>query len=58
MSKLKDVNKKIEDIVVVTYKKIEDSAVKGYKKVEDKFVEKYLKKDGENLGEAKNRKSL
>ena len=53
MSKLKNTNKKIEDVVVEGYKKIEkgtvdgykkieDGVVSGYKKIEDKFVDKFF----------------
>lgn len=66
MSKFKDVNdkiadvvvdgyKKIEDGVVGGYKKIEDGVVGGYKKIEDKFVETFLAKEGESVQEAKDR---
>lgn len=44
MSKIKDLNKKIEEGVV-----------SGYKKIEDKFVDKFLRKDGETTEEAKER---
>lgn len=37
MSKLVNINKKIEKTVVGGYKKVEDSVVDGYKKM-DKFV--------------------
>ena len=56
MSKLQKANQKIEEIVVGGYKKIEESVVSGYKKVEDKFVDKFLRKDGETIEEAKERK--
>ena len=55
MSKIADVNKKIENTVVGGYKKIEESVVEGYKKVEDKFVDTFLKKEGETTLEAKER---
>ena len=55
MSKIKDLNKKIEEGVVSGYKKIEDGVVSGYKKIEDKFVDKFLRKDGETTEEAKER---
>lgn len=55
MSKILDVNKKIEEAVVGGYKKIEDSVTSGYKKIEDKFVDTFLKKDGETIDEAKER---
>ena len=53
MSKIVDVNKKIEDAVAHGYKKVEDAVVDGYKKIEDKFVDTFLKKDGETTQEAK-----
>lgn len=53
MSKINDVNKKIEEAVVEGYKKVEDTVVGGYKKVEDKFVDTFLKKDGETIEQAK-----
>ena len=56
MGKLKDANKKIEEKVVSGYMKVEDTVVGGYKKVEDKFVDKFLRKDGETIEEAKERK--
>lgn len=55
MSKLVDVNKKIEETVVDGYKKVENTVVDNYKKVEDKFVDTFLKKDGETTEEAKAR---
>ena len=55
MSKIVDVNKKIEQAVVDGYKKVEESVVGGYKKIEDKFVDTFLKKDGETIEEAKAR---
>lgn len=53
MSKIVEVNKKIEKALVGGYKKIEDSVVGGYKKIEDKFVDTFLKQDGETTQEAK-----
>lgn len=55
MSKIKDINDKIEEKVVGGYKKIENTVVGGYKKIEDKFVDSFLKKDGETIEEAKER---
>ena len=55
MSKLTDVNKKIEETVVGEYQKIENAVVGGYKKIEDKFVDAFLKKEGETTEEAKER---
>lgn len=49
--------KKIEDAVVGGYKKIEEGAVNGYKKVEDTFVDKFFAKEGETTEEAKARLS-
>ncbi len=66
MSKLTEVNKKIEEAVVGGYKKIEEGVVEGYKKIEtgaveglekvtDKFVDKFFTKEGETVEEAKER---
>ena len=55
MSKLKEVNKKIENAVVGSYKKIEDTVVNSYKKVEDKFIDAFLAEDGESIEEARTR---
>ncbi len=66
MSKLTEVNKKIEEAVVGSYKKIEEGVVEGYKKIEtgaveglekvtDKFVDKFFTKEGETVEEAKER---
>ena len=66
MSKLVQVNKKIEEAVVGGYKKIEQTVVGGYKgienavvggyqKIEDGFVDRYLTRDGETVEEAKQR---
>jgi len=55
MSKIKDINDKIEEKVVGGYKKIENTVVGGYKKIEDKFVDAFLKKDDETIEEAKER---
>lgn len=55
MKKLKEINKKIEDVVVNSYKKTESAAVGTYKKIEDKFVDTFLKKDNETLEDAKER---
>ena len=66
MSKLKDVNQKIEDAVVGGYKKIEegvvsgyqkieDGVVSGYRKIEDKFIDAFLAEEGENTKEARAR---
>lgn len=53
MKKLKEINKKIEDVVVGSYKKTEDTLVNTYKNIEDKFVSTFLKKDDETIEEAK-----
>ncbi len=55
MSKIVNVNKKIENTVVGGYKKVEDTVVGSYKKIEDKFVDTFLKHDGETIEEAKKR---
>lgn len=55
MSKLTEVNKKIEESVVGGYKKIEESVVGGFEKVSDKFVDSFLLHEGETLEEAKER---
>ena len=55
MSKLVEVNKKIEDTVVGGYKKIEEGAVGGFQKMTDKFVGSFLTKEGESVEEAKER---
>ena len=55
MSKLVDGYKKFENSVVGGYQKVEDTVVGGYKKIEDKFIDTFLKKDGENIEEAKAR---
>lgn len=66
MSKLADINEKIEDAVVQGYKKVEDGVVGGYQKMEtgvvdgftrvmDKCVEVLFAKEGESVQEAKER---
>jgi len=66
MSKIKDVNKKVEKTIVEGYKKVEDTVVSGYKtventvvgsykKVEDKFVDSFLREENETIEEAKKR---
>ncbi|MCI6401378.1 MAG: hypothetical protein MR815_06055 [Oscillospiraceae bacterium] len=54
-SKLVETNEKISEKVVGTYKKIENTVVGSYTKIEDAFVDRYLVKDGETVGEAKER---
>lgn len=53
MSKVTNLNKKIEKNVVGGYKKIEDTVVSSYKKIEDKFVDTFLTEDGESIKDAK-----
>ena len=55
MSKLKEVNQKIEDAVVGGYKKIEEGVVSGYQKIEDKFIDAFLAEEGESTEEARAR---
>ena len=66
MSKIKEINQKIEDAVVGGYKKIEDGVVSGYqkiedgvvsgyKKIEDRFIDAFLTRDGETTEEARAR---
>ena len=66
MSKIKEINQKIEDAVVGGYKKIEDGVVSGYqkiedgvvsgyKKIEDKFIDTFLAEEGETTEEARAR---
>ncbi len=50
-----DTYKWVEDAAVGTYQKMEDAVVGGYQKIEDAFVEQYLTKEGETIGEAKQR---
>ena len=63
MSKIKEINQKIEDAVVGGYKKIEDGVVSGYqkiedgvvsgyRKIEDKFIDTFLAEEGESTEEA------
>ena len=44
MSKIADLNKKIEKNVVGGYKAIEETVTGSYKKIEDKFVDTFLDK--------------
>lgn len=66
MSKIRELNKKIEETVVNAYQKVEDTvtgsyqkvedAVTGtYQKVEDKFVSTFLAEKGETVEQAKAR---
>ena len=47
--------KKIEDSVVGGYKKMEDSVAGGFEKVSDGFVERFFAREGESVGQAKER---
>lgn len=51
----KRTNEKIEKKVVDGYKKIEDSVVGGFEKVSDGFVERLFAREGESVGQAKER---
>ena len=53
--KVVDGYKKIEDAVVGGYKKMEDSVVGGFEKVSDGFVERLFAREGESVGQAKER---
>lgn len=66
MTKLAEMNKKIEDAVTGGYKKIENGVVSGYKKIEtgvvkgfekvtDKCVDSLFAREGETTDEAKER---
>lgn len=55
MSKLTNVNKKIENTVVTKYKKIENAIVSKYQKIEDKFIDTFLAEDSETTSQAKDR---
>ena len=55
MSKLTNVNKKIENTVVTKYKKIENAVVSKYQKIEDKFIDTFLAEDGETTSQSKDR---
>lgn len=55
ISKITNINKKIENAVVGGYQKIEDTVVGGYKKIEDKFVDTFLRHDDETIEDAKER---
>ena len=68
MSKLKEMNQKIEDAVVdgyqkiekgvvSGYQKIEDGVVSGYKKIEDKFIDAFLAEEGDSTEEDRARLS-
>lgn len=51
----KRTNEKIEKKVVDGYRKIEDSVVGGFEKVSDGFVERLFAREGESVGQAKER---
>lgn len=51
----KRTNEKIEKKVVDGYKKIEDAVVGGFEKVSDGFVERLFAREGESVGQAKER---
>lgn len=53
--KVVDGYKKIEDTVVGGYKKMEDGVVGGFEKVSDGFVECFFTREGESVGQAKER---
>lgn len=55
MSKIRELNKKIEETVVNAYQKVEDTVTGGYQKVEDKFVSTFLAEAGETVEQAKAR---
>lgn len=51
----KRTNEKIEKKVVDGYKKIEDAVAGGFEKVSDGFVECFFTREGESVGQAKER---
>ena len=51
----KRTNEKIEKKVVDGYRKIEDAVVGGFEKVSDGFVERLFAREGESVGQAKER---
>lgn len=51
----KRTNEKIEKKVVDGYRKIEDGVVGGFEKVSDGFVERLFAREGESVGQAKER---
>lgn len=55
MSKIRELNKKIEETVVNAYQKMEDTVTGTYQKVEDKFVGAFLADEGETVEQAKAR---
>ncbi|MEG0593159.1 MAG: hypothetical protein RR512_07565 [Coprobacillus sp.] len=54
-SKIINMNKKIENIVVDGYQKIETKVLDNFTKLEDRFVDNYLTYDNESVEEAKKR---
>lgn len=54
-SKLMQLNKHIEEIVLDGYQKMESNVVAQYQKIEDGFVDRYLTQDHETISEAKQR---
>lgn len=51
----KRTNEKIKKKVVDGYRKIEDAVVGGFEKVSDGFVERLFAREGESVGQAKER---
>lgn len=54
-SKLAAANKRMERSVTEGFTKMSRAVVGGYTKIEDVFVDRYLTRDGETVGEAKER---
>ena len=55
MSKLREVNRPIEDAVVGSYRKIEKKVVDSYRQIEDRFIDAFLAQDGESTQQARAR---
>ncbi len=51
----KRTNEKVEKKAVDGYKRIEDSVAGGFEKVSDGFVERLFAREGESVGQAKER---
>lgn len=51
----KRTNEKVEKKAVDGYKRIEDSVTGGFEKVSDGFVERFFAREGESVGQAKER---
>lgn len=51
----KRTNEKVEKKAVDGYKRIEDSVAGGFEKVSDGFVECFFAREGESVGQAKER---